>query len=158
MPRLLDRRTGRRIATMTVLAAVAGIGLSACSTGFGNAAGVSSTPPTTPPTATSSPKAAKGVTGQITAENGSTWTVRNRKGKQFTVTITAATRFGTKKQPSTVQQFAVGNQVRITGPISGTTVRAVRVATPIPRSPTATSPAPTTSPTTAPTTTPTATT
>lgn len=164
MPRLLDRRmcrqTGRRIATMTVLAAVAGVSLSACTTGSGNAAGASPTPPTT----TSSPrppaKAPKGVTGQITVENGSTWTVRNMRGKQFTVTITASTQFGTKKRPSTAQQFVVGSQVRITGPISGATVRADRVATPMPpgsatASPTPTSP--TSTPTTAPTATPTTT-
>ena len=40
-----------------------------------------------------------GLIGQITAENGSTWTINARSGTQYTVTITPQTQFGTRRMP-----------------------------------------------------------
>jgi hypothetical protein len=70
---------------------------------------------------------AKGVGGKITAENGSTWTVVNAKGKQFTVDITPQTKFGTKAVPATQQQFTVGEQIHAAGQVTNGTVAANRI-------------------------------
>lgn len=139
----LDRRMARRVAAVTVVAAAAGVGLTACSGLSSEATGTSSATPAPTSTPAKTAKSPKGVAGQVTAETGSTWTVKAKNGKQFTVTITPNTQFGTKKQPSTAQQFPVGSEVRVTGTVSGTTVQAARVVVPKtpPASPSA--PAPT---------------
>ena len=70
----------------------------------------------------------KGIVGKITAENGSTWTVVNAKGKQFTVTITPQTAFGTKNAAATQQQFTVGENIRAMGQVANGAVTATRIA------------------------------
>ncbi len=123
------------LATVAVVAA-------GCGTTAGTAAPApsSSTPP---------PAAAKkhpaGIRGQITAENGLTWTVTNPKGKAFTVTLTPQTAFGTKAAPGTQAQFPVGSQVRIAGTPSGSAITAVRIAAPATPARSATPAAPSTS-------------
>jgi hypothetical protein len=90
------------------------------------------TTPTTPaatPGGRSQPKA-QGVRGQITAENGSTWTVMSRAGRSVTVVISANTQFGTKAQPGSASQFVPGSQIAAIGTRSGTTVTATRVFVP----------------------------
>jgi len=109
-------------------------GLAVASTLFATAACSNSATP--PPSASTSPapQAAgkhhhhKGVAGKITAENGSTWTIVNAKGKQFTVDITPQTKFGSKATPATQQQFTVGEQIRAMGPVADGTVTAKRIA------------------------------
>lgn len=139
---LLDATTGRRIAAATLVAA-AGVGLSACSPAS-NAATPSSVPAAPGSSAPKTPKKPNGVAGQITAEAGNTWTVKTKNGKDFTVTITPNTQYGTKKQPATAQQFPVGAEVRVQGEVTGSTVQAARIAAPMPKTNPSASPAPTT--------------
>ena len=73
---------------------------------------------------------ASAILGQITAETGSTWTVRARNGQLYTVTITDATKFGTTKHPAARDQFKVGSQARVIGTISGTTITAAQIRLP----------------------------
>jgi hypothetical protein len=75
-------------------------------------------------------KAPPHILGQITAETGSTWTVRARNGQLYTVTITDATKFGTTKHPAARDQFKVGSQARVIGTISGTTITAAQIRLP----------------------------
>lgn len=102
------------------------------------------TSPSDPPSArtgtgttASSPGAASGrqgsaakpaVSGTITAESGSTWTVQTPTGASYTVTIGQDTKFGTVKRPEPQSTFVAGTAVRVTGSTSGTTVDATRVA------------------------------
>jgi hypothetical protein len=86
----------------------------------------------------------RGIAGQISAENGSNWTVVDRAGKQFTVDITPQTQFGTKHRPATEAEFTVGSEVRVSGPINGTTITATRVMAPLPKSSATLSAVPTT--------------
>jgi hypothetical protein len=67
------------------------------------------------------------VTGEITAINGSTWTVHTAGGPLFTVILTPATRFGTTKHPATREQFSVGSHVTVHGTISGVTITATQI-------------------------------
>lgn len=90
---------------------------------------ISSTTPATTPGGSSQPKL-QGVRGQITAENGSTWTVLSRAGQSVTVVITATTQFGTKAQPGSASQFVPGSQIAAIGSRNGTTVTATRVIVP----------------------------
>jgi hypothetical protein len=62
--------------------------------------------------------------GQITAENGSNWTVKGIRGNQYTVTVTPRTDFGSLFHRQTRDQFKVGAKVRIAGVFAGTTVTA----------------------------------
>ena len=70
---------------------------------------------------------ARGVRGVITAENGSTWTVRSQAGPTLTVTISTTTTFGTKKAPASKSQFVADSSVVVIGQRSGETVAARRV-------------------------------
>ncbi|WP_156934988.1 hypothetical protein [Pseudonocardia spinosispora] len=63
----------------------------------------------------------------ITAENGDSWTVKGDNGTTYTVALGTGTMFGSKKTPATRQQFPVGDHVRISGPISGSTVTATDI-------------------------------
>lgn len=154
-------RTTLQVATWvgTAVLALAGVGiaLSGCAgspTGAKSPSVVSSVASpvvSVPPATTPSPKPSPsrhtpaGVTGQISAVNGSTWTVVNKAGKEFTVTITPQTQFGTRRQPATEQQFTVGSAVRVLGTITDNTVIATRVEAPPEPRPSAQSPvAPTT--------------
>jgi hypothetical protein len=88
------------------------------------------TPTTTAPPAAAAPAKAghaHGLIGQITAENGSTWTINARNGTQHTVAITPQTQFGTKRTPGTAQQFPVGSTVHVSGTANGNTVTASRI-------------------------------
>jgi hypothetical protein len=134
------RRIGTTVAIGVIGASVT-IGVTACSSGSSNP---TSTTPTTPaPPTTSAPSRAghaPGVIGQITAENGSTWTVNARNGTSYTVTITPQTQFGTRRIPSTAQQFPVGSTVRVSGTTNGTTITASRITTTRSRHPANTAP------------------
>jgi hypothetical protein len=119
---------------LAVLTACAAIGLAGCS-GSPAAAPVSpsASSAASAPSASSAPAkhaARPHVTGQITAMNGSTWTVHGTDGQTYTVTLTDQTRFGTTKHPATRGQFTVGSPVRIRGTVSGTTVAATRITSP----------------------------
>jgi hypothetical protein len=102
------------------------------------------TPTTTaPPTATAPAKGGQGrhgLIGQITAENGSTWTINARSGTQYTVTITPQTQFGTRRTPGTAQQFPVGSTVHVSGTANGNTITASRITATRPRHPASTAP------------------
>lgn len=102
------------------------------------------TNPTSPPASTA-PSAAHqaghgGMTGQISAINGSTWTVHSARGKDVRVTLTPQTQFGTKKAPATADKFTVGETVHIAGQRNNDTITAERIAEAAAR------PAPSTSP------------
>lgn len=115
----------------TVLAATGVVVLAAgCSSatdpGAPTASSTSSTPAPVPSTK-SGHHAAKATAGQITAEQGPTWTVVTADGTQLTVDITPQTTFGTTKHSATVQQFTVGTAVRVTGRTNGSTITATRI-------------------------------
>jgi hypothetical protein len=80
--------------------------------------------------ATSIRKSAPHIAGRITTQNRSTWTLVTRKGHTYTVTLTATTKFGTKLDPATREQFTIGNQARVTGTITGRTITALRISVP----------------------------
>jgi hypothetical protein len=128
----------RRVAEATVaviaLAGGVGVGFGISDLGGSTSPVVDSmpAPPTTAPTAPQGKGEGKaqGVRGQITAENGSTWTVLSRAGKTITVVITPLTQFGTRAQPASASQVATGSQVAAVGTRSGTTVTATRVVVP----------------------------
>ncbi len=117
---LPSMRTPAALAGLVVAAAL----VAGCST--------TSTPSAAPATPSAAPrKAPKGVRGQITAENGASWTVTTLRGRAYTVTISPGTAFGTKVAPATAAQFPVGARVRVAGTVEGTSVSATRVtATP----------------------------
>jgi hypothetical protein len=71
------------------------------------------------------------VSGTITAEQGSTWTVTPTSGAPVTVTLTPTTRFGRQHQQSSAAQFPVGARVRVLGQLQGTTLTARRVLPPL---------------------------
>lgn len=135
-----------------VAVGLAGVGLVLA--GCGGSPLASPAPSSTPPAPTTSAPSAKhhhadGIAGQITAENGSSWTIQTKSGKQYTATINASTQFGTKATPATQQQFTVGEQVRVAGSINGTSVTATRIAEPAAPSSSA-GPTPTTTPSSVP--------
>ncbi|MCD2195185.1 DUF5666 domain-containing protein [Actinomycetospora endophytica] len=119
--RLSARRPGHPAAAV-VLALVAAVVLAGCS---------SSTTP-------AARAARHAVSGKITAEQGSTWTVLGTDGQTTTVQITAATRFGRLHQQSSAAQFPVGASVRVLGQPQGTTITARRVLPPLATRPTET--------------------
>ncbi|MFI5780907.1 DUF5666 domain-containing protein [Nocardia sp. NPDC051570] len=107
--------------------------LTACgSSGNSSSAPTSSAGPTSSAPASAAPGSHRGhaVFGTIAAENGNTWTITTREGGTETVTITSSTTFGSKNQPETQSQFAVGNQVMIDGQASGTSITATRISQP----------------------------
>ena len=128
------RRIGRIVAIGVVSASVA-MSVAACSGGSNNPSAAPTT--TGAPTATAPAKEghAHRLIGQITAENGSTWTVNARNGTQYTVTITPQTQFGTRRTPSTAQQFPVGSTVHVSGTANGNTITARRIIAIRPRHP-----------------------
>jgi hypothetical protein len=67
------------------------------------------------------------IIGQITAEEGTTWTVRTKDGQSHKVTVTRQTKFGTTKHPATQDQFPVGTTVRVNGPREGSTITAAQI-------------------------------
>jgi hypothetical protein len=148
-------RRGLSIGLAGLTAAGALFLTSACSSNSTPAAAPApdATAPAAPAPDASAPVAAapgghhrKGIAGKITAEDGNSWTVVNAKGKQFTVTITAQTAFGTKKQPATQQEFVVGSSIRAMGQVQKGTVTAARITAAHPKATAApdTAPAPST--------------
>jgi F0F1-type ATP synthase membrane subunit c/vacuolar-type H+-ATPase subunit K len=112
----------------------AGIGLSNLgSSGPSAASAVSTTTTTTAPMGATGRHggAHKGVRGQITNENGSTWTVLTELGKTVTVDITPSTQFGTLASPGTESSFPVGSEIAATGARSAGVVTATRIFTPL---------------------------
>jgi hypothetical protein len=158
-------RSHRRVAEATVaviaLAGGVGIGFGISDLGGSTSPVVDSmpTPPTNAPAVAPQGKGeakAQGIRGQITAENGSTWTVLSRVGETVTVDITPSTQFGTRAQPASASQFVTGSRVAAIGTRSGTTVTATRVVVPKPAAnpggagPPTTTPPTTTAPSTSP--------
>jgi hypothetical protein len=68
-----------------------------------------------------------GIAGKITAESGTSWTVINTQGAQFTVDITPQTTFGSRQTQATAQQFPVGTMIRAMGQVNGSTVTATHI-------------------------------
>ncbi|MDT7668487.1 MAG: hypothetical protein QOC74_1270 [Pseudonocardiales bacterium] len=106
------------------LAALVGAGAvlltAACSGG-------STTPSSAPPPSAGAHHRPAGIAGKITAESGTTWTVVNTQGTQFTVDITPQTSFGTRQAQATAQQFPVGTMIRAIGQVTGSTVTATHI-------------------------------
>ena len=71
-----------------------------------------------------------GLMGTITTESGSSWTVNATNGTAYTVTITPQTQFGTRRAPSTAQQFPIGSTVHVSGAANGNTITANRITAP----------------------------
>ncbi|MBV9314751.1 MAG: hypothetical protein JO100_13725 [Pseudonocardia sp.] len=140
-------RQTRRIALAVATAAGITTAVAGCSGGNTAAPSGSAPAPASPPAASAPAKHHQGVTGKISAINGSTWTIHTAQGKDINVTLTPRTQYGTKAAPANAGQFNVGDTVRVAGTRDQDTVTATRVATP--RSATAahnsTSPAPTNS-------------
>lgn len=130
------RKTNYSAAAWAAGIAITLILLAGCSGGSTDSAN----PQDSPPAATGRPASPAGpgtiapaagpITGQITALNGSTWTVRTTAGQTFTVTTSPSTVYGSKKDPATAQSFAIGEDVRITGTRNGNTITATRIRTP----------------------------
>jgi hypothetical protein len=117
-----------RITTKAALLATAiGLAATGCSSSSNAPSGPSAP---APPAATAHKQSPPHVIGQITAVNGSSWTVRGKDGKTYTVSLTDATKFGSKKHPAAKDQFKVGSPVRVSGTITGTTVQATDIRTP----------------------------
>lgn len=124
-----SRRWGsgtRRLGLAVLVGTATTLAVAGCSsTGSAN--------PTSPPSATPSPPAAAhrqpGAVGQITAINGSTWTVHTMRGKDITVTLTPTTQFGTKATPASAQAFKVGDTVYVIGKRDNSAITATRIST-----------------------------
>jgi hypothetical protein len=132
-----------------VASAAVGISVAACSGGSGTPSASSSA------TASALPgdrhgvggEQPHGIIGQISAENGSTWTVTARDGTRYSVIITPETHFGSPQAPSSVQQFPVGTAVRVTGTITDHTITALLISAPGSRHLGSTAPTASTAPT-----------
>jgi len=90
------------------------------------AAGSSEAAPPPPAPTTSSPAPSSGgkadskkhapvTKGTVTAENGSTWTLKTDKGDTVSVTISDKTKFGTEKEPVDKAKITVNSKVVVTG-------------------------------------------
>lgn len=136
-------------ATVVVLGAAVGSSLTACSGGSGIPSASSSV------TASALPgdrhqvggEQPHGLIGQISAENGSTWTVTAQDGTRYSVIITPETHFGSPQAPASVQQFPVGSAVRVTGTVTDHTITALLISAPRSRHFGSTAPATSTAPT-----------
>lgn len=135
------RRRGAR-AVVGALGATVAIGLVACSSGSGSQSGTPSgaaSPTTSAPAKSDHPDE---ITGQISAENGSSWTVTTKDGTQYRVDITPQTQFGTQRAPGTPQQFPVGSTAHVSGPVNDHTITATRITVPRPHHSMSASPTP----------------
>ena len=123
--------------TAGVLAVILVSGLTAWGVGAAVTASLTSaTAPTAPPS-TAAPvtggggglNAAGRVAFRATIQSidASTWTIMTKKGDAVTITIDAATQFGTKAMAETASSFAVGDSVVIVATKSGDTATATRV-------------------------------
>ncbi len=137
----INRHLGRVGGAVLGLAAI-GLVLSGCGSSSASPAPTTAPPATTTPTVTK--HAHPGISGNITAENSTSWTVQAQSGKQYTVIVGPNTQFGTKKAPATREQFTVGEKVRVAGAVQGLTVTATRIEAPATSSAPSTSTPPTT--------------
>lgn len=129
----MTKSTWLRVGGVALACAGVALGVSGCE-GSADASIAPSVTTTVAPAPTSSAhKPRDGVTGQISSENGTSWVVTTKKGKQITVTITSGTQFGNAAHPATEQQFTVGTTVRVVGAVSGDTVTATRIVVPQPK-------------------------
>lgn len=119
-------------AAVVVLGTAVASSVAACSGGSGAPSATSSA------TASASPRdrngvgdeEPRGIIGQISAENGSSWTVTAQDGTRYSVIITPETDFGSPQAPASVQQFPVGSAVRVTGTITDHTITALLISAP----------------------------
>jgi hypothetical protein len=119
------------------IAIVAAAGLTACGSSGHSSSAPAASASTTASSAANAPSGmarGHGVFGKIATENPGTWTITKRDGSTETVTITPTTVFGSKQQPETQSQFAVGDPVMIRGQVSGDTITATRISQPHARS------------------------
>ena len=121
---------------LTALAAAGVVMTSGCSAA-GTATGAS--PAAAAPTAHGK-RDHRGIAGQISAMNGSIWTVTTARGVAYTVNLTPTTAFGSKAAPETQSQFTTGERIRVLGQPSDKTVTATRVVAAPARGTTQTSP------------------
>jgi hypothetical protein len=122
------------VAATTLAAAT----LSGCSSSSSDTDPNSSMPGAAPTSASAAPDSASAapsaapagqhITGQITAINGASWTVKAGDGSTLTVNTDSTTRFGSTKHPATAGSFAVGQTVTITGARNGDTVTATHIS------------------------------
>lgn len=119
-------------AAVVVLSAVVEIGVAACSGGSGTPSATSSATTSALPGDRhgAGGEQPQGIIGQISAENGSSWTVTAQDGTRYTVIITPKTHFGSPQAPASVQQFPVGSAVRVTGTITDHTITALLITAP----------------------------
>lgn len=144
---MVNRLTWLRVGGAVLACTTVALGASGCEGAGGAAISVPSTTIAPPPTSTTQThRPRNGVTGRISAENGTSWVVTTKAGKQMTVTITPGTKFGTAAHPETEQQLTVGSTVRVTGQVDGNAVTATRIAVPQPRPSQSPAPSTTTSP------------
>lgn len=113
----------------TVLGAAVAISVAGCS---GAAGTHSATAPSAAPAVPGhqhgvTDRTPQGIIGQISTENGSTWTVTVPDGTPYSVSITPDTHFGTPQAPRTAQQFPVGTTVHVTGPVTGRAITAILI-------------------------------
>lgn len=118
-----SRRRVIKLGAITLTAVGLISGIAGCS---GTDSNSTSPPPLASPSAPHQ-AAHGGMTGQISAINGSTWTLHSAHGKDVTVNLTPQTQFGTKKAPAAADQFTVGETVRIAGQRNNGTMTATRV-------------------------------
>ncbi|MCW2631822.1 MAG: hypothetical protein JWR88_784 [Pseudonocardia sp.] len=67
------------------------------------------------------------VRGEISSIEGDRWTVTDNRGGIVEVTLTEETLLGTQRQPMSLEQFAVGVPVAVTGTRTGNSIAATRV-------------------------------
>jgi hypothetical protein len=135
------RSTAVRLGVAAAVLAGVGVAVAGCSGSSSlNASGsiepsasVSPTTSAAPSSGSAKPHRDNGVAGQVTAENGDTWTLTTKAGKQIAVTITGDTVFGTRKQPASASGFPVGSTVHVFGTVRNSTITATRIAVPQPK-------------------------
>jgi Domain of unknown function (DUF5666) len=124
------RTHGRQavIATVVVVGLAAG-GVAYAVSGSGGSSSPQAAPPTTsaPTTTPPAPKRPKPVRGRLTAIAPGSWTLRTSTSETVTVIIDAKTKFGSKKAPSTLSAFAVGNRIVVSGQQTGASITATRI-------------------------------
>lgn len=119
-------------AAVVVLGAAAGTSLAACSGGLGTPSAPSSAATSASPDDRhgAGGEQPRGIIGQISAKDGSSWTVTTQDGTRYSVIITPDTDFGSPQAPASAQQFPVGSAVRVTGTITDHTITALLITAP----------------------------
>ncbi|MDG3011466.1 hypothetical protein G4X40_15060 [Rhodococcus sp. D2-41] len=112
----LYKRKGALIGAAGVLVAVMIGGAAWATVESGSGAATTNTAAQTETTPHAHPRAKHRVpvvVGTIAAENGNTWTITERSGKQVNVTVSPQTKWGTAKSPAQQTQFPVGAEVAV---------------------------------------------